>query len=103
MSTLKYAPGFENFSLSLSLFAVVPTTKLRASVKRFVSLQFLNPKTFGTTPWMGDHHVVRPLPIQTQNKHRQISMPWVGLEPTIPEFELAKTVHALESEANVTG
>jgi hypothetical protein len=30
-------------------------------------------------------------------------MPWVGFEPTIPAFELAKTVHALESMAAVIG
>jgi hypothetical protein len=28
-------------------------------------------------------------------------MPRVGLEPTIPVFEWAKTVHALECAANV--
>jgi hypothetical protein len=37
-----------------------------------------------------------------QHKHRinaythQTSMPWVGLEPTIPASERAKTVHAIE-------
>jgi hypothetical protein len=30
-------------------------------------------------------------------------MPRVGFEPTIPGFERAKTVHALEREANVIG
>jgi hypothetical protein len=30
-------------------------------------------------------------------------MPWVGFEPTIPEFERAKTVHALERAATVIG
>jgi hypothetical protein len=38
------------FSISLSLFPVVPTLEHGASVKRFVSLQFLNPKTAGRTP-----------------------------------------------------
>jgi hypothetical protein len=28
-------------------------------------------------------------------------MPWVGFEPTIPVFERAKTVHALDREATV--
>jgi hypothetical protein len=37
-------------SLSLSLSPVAPTLEHRASVKRFVSLQFLNPKTDGRTP-----------------------------------------------------
>jgi hypothetical protein len=30
-------------------------------VKCFVSLQFLNPKTDGRTPWMGNQSVARPL------------------------------------------
>jgi hypothetical protein len=30
-------------------------------------------------------------------------MPWVGFEPTILAFEQAKTVHALDREANVVG
>jgi hypothetical protein len=38
--------------LSLSFFPVVPTLEHRASAKRFVSLQFLNPTTVGRTPWM---------------------------------------------------
>jgi hypothetical protein len=57
----------ENLPLSLSPF---PTLQYRASVKCFVSLQFLNPKTASRTPWTRDQPVERPLPIQTQNKHR---------------------------------
>jgi hypothetical protein len=34
-------------------FPVSPTMEHRASVKRFVSLTFLNPETGGRTPWMG--------------------------------------------------
>jgi hypothetical protein len=30
-------------------------------------------------------------------------MPGVGFEPTIPVFELAKTVHALDSPATMIG
>jgi hypothetical protein len=71
----------------------------RASVKRFVSLEFLNPKTAGRTPWMWDQPVVRPLP--TQNKRRRTSMPWVGFEPTIPVFERAKTFHASDRAGTV--
>jgi hypothetical protein len=36
------------------------------------------------------------------HKH-QTSMPWVGLEPTIPASERAKTVHVLDRSATVTG
>jgi hypothetical protein len=44
-----------------------------------------------------------------QHKHRinaythQASMIWVGFEPTIPASERAKTVHALDRAATVTG
>jgi hypothetical protein len=44
-----------------------------------------------------------------QHKHRikaytyKTSMPYVGSEPTIPAFERAKTVHALDRSATVTG
>jgi hypothetical protein len=40
---------------------------------------------------------------QIQNKRTQTSTPQVGLEPTIPVFEWAKTVHALDRAATVTG
>jgi hypothetical protein len=53
-------------SLSLSLFPVAPTLEHGASVKSFVSLQFLNPKTVVRTPWTGDQPIARPLPTQTE-------------------------------------
>jgi hypothetical protein len=40
---------------------------------------------------------------QTQNKRGQTSMPLAGFEPTIPVFKRAKTFHALDSAATVTG
>jgi hypothetical protein len=58
------ASGFKR--LIFSLFPVAPNLEHRASMKRFVSLQFLNPKTVGRTPWMVDQPVARLLPIQTQ-------------------------------------
>jgi hypothetical protein len=74
-----------------------------ASVKRFVSFQFLNVKHS-----VGLHgRVMSPSQgcylTQTQNKHKQTSMPWVGFEPTIPASERAKTVHALGRAATVIG
>jgi hypothetical protein len=64
--------------------------------------------TDGKTPWTSDQLVARPPPkhriTQTQNKHtHQTSMPWVGFEPTISASERAKTVHALDHSATVTG
>jgi hypothetical protein len=52
---------------------------------------------------MGNQPVARPLPMQTQNEHRQTFMPLVEFEPTIPAFERAKTVHAFDIAATVTG
>jgi hypothetical protein len=67
-----------NLSWTLSLFPVAPTLEHRAYVKRFVSLQCLNPKTIGWAPWTG----ISPSQgrylhktTQTQNKRKQISMP----------------------------
>jgi hypothetical protein len=40
---------------------------------------------------------------KTQNKRTQTSIPWAGIEPTIPVFELAKTVYALDRAATVIG
>jgi hypothetical protein len=59
------------------------------------------------TPWTGYQPVARPLPTQrtaqTQNKPTHTSMPRVGFVPTIPAFERAKTVHALDRAATVIG
>jgi hypothetical protein len=81
-------------------FPVAPTLEHRASVKRSVSLQFLNPKTVDRTPWTRDQPVARPLPTQTQNKRRYTSMPSVAFEPTISAFARVKTVHVLDHAAN---
>jgi hypothetical protein len=40
---------------------------------------------------------------QTQKKRTQTSMPQVGFERTIPAFERAKTVHALDHAATLIG
>jgi hypothetical protein len=73
------------------------TSEHGASVKRFVSLQCLKTKTVGRTPWTGDRHIARPLPIQTQT-----SMPCVGFEPTIPAFQRAKTLYSAYNIAELT-
>jgi hypothetical protein len=71
-------------------------------------LQFCNLfYTDGRTLWTSDQPVARPLPThrttQTQNKRKQISLPWVEFEPTISVFERARTVHALNLAATVIG
>jgi hypothetical protein len=66
---------------------------------------FLILYTVGRTHFTGDQPVARPLPThtttQTQNKCTQTSMSREGFEPTIPEFERAKTIHALARAATV--
>jgi hypothetical protein len=72
---------------------------------RFFS--FLIMYTVDRTPWMGDQSVARLLPthrtIQTQNKRTQTHMPQVEFESTIPVFERAKIVHAVDRAATVIG
>jgi hypothetical protein len=89
--------------LAPSLFPVAPTLEHRVHVKRFVSLQFLNPKKVGRTPWMTDQPIANPLPEQTHNKHKQRSIPWVGFEPMIPVFDRAKAIHVLNRAVTVVG
>jgi hypothetical protein len=68
----------------------------RASVKRLVSLQFLRQLVRllgqGISPSQGRYLT------QTQNKHKQISMSWVGFEPMIPVFERTETFRALDRD-----
>jgi hypothetical protein len=75
----------------------------RASVKRFVSLYFLNLRY--SVGLLG--RVISPSQgryvTQTQNTRTQTSMFRVGFEPTSPAFERAKTVHALDRAAIVIG
>jgi hypothetical protein len=80
---------------------VAPTLEHRTCVKRFVSLQFLNLRhSVGLLRRVISPSQGRYL-TQTQNKHKQTFMPRVGFEPTIPAFERAKTVHALDCTATV--
>jgi hypothetical protein len=63
--------------------------------------------TVGRTHWKGNQPIARPLPahwaLQTQNKRTQKFMHLVGFEPTMPVFERAKTVHALDRASSVLG
>jgi hypothetical protein len=88
--------------LLLLVFLLLPLEH-RASVKRFVSLQFFNLRqSVGLLGRVINSSQARYL-TQTQNKHRQTSKLWVGFEPTIPVFERAKTFHALDCAATVIG
>jgi hypothetical protein len=63
---------------------------------------FLIPYTVGRTPRTGDQPVARPLPTH-RTTQTQTSMSRVGFETTIPMFERAKTVHALDRADTVNG
>jgi hypothetical protein len=59
-----------HFPDSLSLFPIAPTSEQRESVKRFASLQFLNPKTVGGTPWTGESARRKAATYTGQHKRR---------------------------------
>jgi hypothetical protein len=71
------------------------------------SFCFLILYTVGRTLCTGDEPVVRPLPThwtsQTNNNSTQTSILWARSEPTIPTFERAKAVHALDRAGTVIG
>jgi hypothetical protein len=94
ISTIKYC----------NILSIYGSTALCWTLPPFsFSLSF----TVNRTPGMGDQPVTRPLPAQrtaqTQSKRTQTTMPQVGLEPTIPVFEWAKTVHAIYGASTVIG
>jgi hypothetical protein len=66
---------------------------------------FLILYTVCKTPCTGDQPAARPIPTyrttQTQNKRRETSLPWGGFKPTIPMFERATTLHALDRTGTV--
>jgi hypothetical protein len=96
-----YLPTYLIICLSVCLvyLAIHGSIVLLLNLGRF--FRFLIMYTVGRTPWTGDQPVARPLP--TQNKRTQTSMPRVGFEPTIPAFERAKTVHALDRAVSLIG
>jgi hypothetical protein len=58
--------------------------------------------SFGRTPWTWDQPYARPLPTH-RTTQIQTSMPLARFEDTIPVFERAKRVHALDRAATVMG
>jgi hypothetical protein len=91
------------FCSSRSLTRFYPPSKnLTAFPKIILSLSMvLQPfglLGLGISPSQGRYlHITT----QTQNKRTHTPMPRVGFQPTIPVFERAKTVHALNRTATV--
>jgi hypothetical protein len=75
---------------------------VQAFVGPWPLFQFLYLYTVGRTPWTGDQPLPTRRTVQTQNKRTQYTSR-VRFEPTIPELERAKTVHALDRTATVIG
>jgi hypothetical protein len=93
-------------SIYLSIYSCCSNLEHKASVKHFVSLQFLNfRQSVGLLGWEISLTQGRYLHrmTQTQNKRKQTSMPSVGFEPTNPMSERTKTFHALDRAATVIG
>jgi hypothetical protein len=88
--------------------ALQPNSGLGRLHETFRFTSVTRSRIVGRTPWTGDQLVARPLPIHkhrkthTQHKH-YTSLPWVWFEHTVPASARAKTVHALDSSATVTG
>jgi hypothetical protein len=80
---------------------------LQLFVQPWLIFQFLDILHRLRTPWTGDEPVRRPLhthrKTQRQNKCTQTFIPRTGFEPTIPVFERAKVVHALDCEETLIG
>jgi hypothetical protein len=104
-----WGPRLTNHAVLHIIFAygwfirVAPTWSIWHPWNAFISLQFLHLRhSVGLL-----RRVISPLQgryrIQTQNKHKQTSMPRVGFEPKIPAFERAKTVHALDRAGTMIG
>jgi hypothetical protein len=98
--TTPYLPTYLPTCLPIYLSIYGSTALCWALAAFLVSCSFY---TAGRTPWTGDQSIARPLPAhmtaQTQNKRTQISVTRVGIEPTIPVFERAKTFNALDRAA----
>jgi hypothetical protein len=92
-------------SIYLSIYLSMP---LQHSVGPWPLFQFRSHfYTEGRAPWTGDQPTKRPLPThrttQTQNEHRQTSMPWMGFEPMIPALERAKKIQVHDRTTTVIG
>jgi hypothetical protein len=92
------SPQWDERVLTLGYYA---SMALHPFVVPWPLFRFLFLYVVDRTPWTGDHPVAKPL--STQNKRTQTSILRVRFEPTIPVFEWAKTVHALDSAATVIG
>jgi hypothetical protein len=91
-------------SVYLSMYPSICTSMaLQPFVGPWPHFQLLNPIHSRQDSLTCYEPVARTLPIhrttRTQNKRRKTSLPRVGLEPTTPVFERAKTIHALDLAA----
>jgi hypothetical protein len=95
----KFGNMLQDHSLSLSCFSLL---EHRTSMKRFVSFQFLYLRQSVWLLGLGIS-LSQGCYLHKQNKRRHTSMPWAGFEPTIPVFQRAKKIHALDPAATEIG
>jgi hypothetical protein len=110
---LLYDGRIQSKSPHTDLFRVLfihSSMALRPFVGPWPLLQFRNLFFFyidDRTPWTSDQPVGRPRltyrATQTQNKRIRTSTPGVEFEPTIPAFEQAKILPALDRAGTVIG
>jgi hypothetical protein len=87
------APHFGAWGWFISFLIILQTVRLLGQVIGSLQGLYLN---------TGQHKHRKPY-THTHTHTHQTSMPSVGFEPTIPASERAKTVHAPDGSATVTG
>jgi hypothetical protein len=107
-STVPPKYGWDAMRCCISqIFIIIIIIALQSLVGSWLLFQFLSVYEVGNLPSTGDQPFARPLPTrrttQTETKRPETSMPWMGIEPTIPVFERVRTVHALDCAATVIG
>jgi hypothetical protein len=97
-----YLPTYLSVCLSIRL-CVYLSMALHPFFEHWPLFKFLNPRHIRQDSLDGDQPVTRQLPAYMIAQTTRASMPRVGLEPTIPVFELAKRVHSLDRAVTVSG
>jgi hypothetical protein len=80
-------------NIYLSIFPAAPTWSIGHPLNTLFQFSFLILRR--QSVWLSQGLYLHRT-TQTQNKRKETSMPWVGFEPTVPAFERAKTVRALD-------
>jgi hypothetical protein len=85
-------------SIYLSIYLFIAFVDLGRFFSFFIYTQSVGLLGRGISPPQG-HYLHAKKKIQTHNKRTQTSTPRVEFEPTIPAFQRAKTLHAVDRAA----